>query len=42
MVTKDLAEFNNFHPMTQKLVDREHNVLIIAEGLSLPKWHDTP
>lgn len=40
MVTKDIAEFNNFHPIADKLSTREHRVAVIPEGLSMQKWNE--
>ncbi|MDO8600648.1 MAG: hypothetical protein Q7R73_03460 [bacterium] len=37
IVTKDIAEFNNYQSVADKLTNR-YNIFIVAEGLSLERW----
>lgn len=39
-VTKDVVGFNVYHPLYRVFTAREHEVMVIAEGLSLQKWLD--
>jgi hypothetical protein len=38
MVTKDKSEFNNLCPVACELENKGHEVLVVAEGLSMDEW----
>lgn len=40
IVTKDIAEFNNYQGITRELTMKGRGVIIIPEGLSATRWHE--